>query len=402
MRILFTAQASYSHLAPLVLPAAESARQAGHEVAVATGNAVAEHIEKRGLTALRLPNVEAMGDVLQRGDVRPPAAMRQFGSVTIELDPEFFAAAFVGQLAGPSARDLVEVARDWRPDLILHESTEFGGYLAGERLGIPHGALDIAPMAPYDHPAVTEALNKQRADLGLDPITDPWHVFRAFRAGVVPEEFYPEASRLPNAHYYRLPVPAGEAPLDPEIARLPADRPLVLATLGSNATNFPGGGVLPLLDTIIETLGDLPVTGVVALGVGTDPREWQGARADNVHLTSFVQQELLLRSSDAFLTHAGFNGTREALAAGVPVVAVPLFAEQSYNAARLQEIGAGRRIDVQDVTRASLTEAVRAVLEDRTYRSRAQSLQRRSHALPDLSRLAADAASATGATDAAG
>lgn len=37
MRILITAQAIYSHLAPLVLPVAERAQEAGHEVAVATG-----------------------------------------------------------------------------------------------------------------------------------------------------------------------------------------------------------------------------------------------------------------------------------------------------------------------------------------------------------------------------
>ncbi|WP_030609010.1 glycosyltransferase [Streptomyces sclerotialus] len=395
MRILFTAQASYSHLAPLVLPAAESARRAGHEVAVATGGAVADHIEKRGLTALRLPNVVGMQEALQQGGVRPPVDLRRFGKVTIELEPEFFARAFVGQLAGPAARDLIDVARDWRPDLILHESTEFGGYLAGERLGIPHGVLDIAPMAPYDHPAVTEELNKHRADLGLDRITDPWHAFRTFRAGVVPEDFYPEANRLPSARHYRVPAPAAEEILDPEIARLPADRPLVLATLGSNATHFPGGGALPLLDAIIEALGDLPVTGVVALGANTDPREWRGARAANVHLTSFVQQELLLRSSDAFLTHAGFNGTREALAAGVPMVAVPLFAEQSRNAARLQEIGVGRRVDAQDATPESLAAAVGEVLADRVCRARARSLQRRSHALPGLDRLVADAVAAT-------
>ncbi|MEU6117130.1 glycosyltransferase [Streptomyces sp. NPDC047117] len=395
MRILFTAQASYSHLAPLVLPAAESARRAGHEVAVATGAAVADHIERRGLTALRLPNVVGLGEELQRGDLRPPADMRRFGSVTIELEPEFFARAFVGRLAGPCARDLVEVCRDWRPDLILHESTEFGGYLAGERLGIPHGVLDIAPMAPYGHPAVTEEINKQRAELGMDPVADPWHVFRTFRAGVVPEDFYPEAQRLPSAHYYRVPAPAAEEILDPEIAGLPADRPLVLATLGSNATHFPGDGAARLLDTIIGALGELPVTGVVALGAGNDPAEWTGARADNVHLTSFVQQELLLRSSDAFITHAGFNGTREALAAGVPMVAVPLFAEQSHNAARLQEIGVGRRIDVQDLTRESLATAVRSVLEDRVCRARARALQRRSHALPGLDRLVTDAVAAT-------
>lgn len=162
MRILITAQAIYSHLAPLVLPLAERAQAAGHEVAIATGSSVVEHIEKRGLTALTLPHLQSMGEAFQSGGLRPPPGMAKAGSVTVELAPEFFAAAFVGHLAEPSAQDLLEVARDWRPDLILHESTEYGGYLAAESLGIPHGALDIAPMAPYAHPAVAEELNRQR------------------------------------------------------------------------------------------------------------------------------------------------------------------------------------------------------------------------------------------------
>lgn len=141
---------------------AERARAAGHEVAIATGADVVEHIEKRGLTALTLPHLKSMGEVFQSGGLQPPPGMEKAGSATVELAPEFFAAAFVGHLAESSTQDLLEVARDWQPDLILHESTEYGGYLTAETLGIPHGALDIAPMAPYAHPAVTEELNRQR------------------------------------------------------------------------------------------------------------------------------------------------------------------------------------------------------------------------------------------------
>ncbi|MDT0457402.1 glycosyltransferase [Streptomyces sp. DSM 41527] len=391
MRILITAQAIYSHLAPLVLPVAERAQEAGHEVAVATGADVVQHIEERGLTALTLPHMPSMGEALRDGTIPPPPGMEKAGSVTVELAPEFFAAAFVGHLASASVPDLLDVAKSWQPDLILHESTEYGGYLAAEILGIPHGALDIGPMAPYAHPAVTEELNRQREKFGLAPVTDAWHPFRAFRAGVVPEDFYPTDSRLPSGRYYQVPAGAAPGGLDPEIAGLDTDRPLVLATLGSNATRLPGGAHT-LLDTIIEALGELPVTGVVALGADRDPKQWDGPRRDNVHLTSFVQQELLLRSSDLFLTHAGFNGTREALAAGVPMVAVPLFAEQSHNASRLEQLGVGTRMNVQDVTRDALAAALRNVLDDRSYRSRAQGLQRRSHALPDLGRLVEDAA----------
>lgn len=77
MRILITAQAIYSHLAPLVLPVAERAKEAGHEVAVATGAGVVQHIEKRGLTALTLPNVQSMGEALQGVGSGPRRAWRR-------------------------------------------------------------------------------------------------------------------------------------------------------------------------------------------------------------------------------------------------------------------------------------------------------------------------------------
>ncbi|MDC7341270.1 hypothetical protein PQR15_38330 [Streptomyces lydicus] len=82
MRILITAQAIYSHLAPLVLPVAERARAAGHEVAIATGPSVIEHVDKRGLTALTLPHLQSMGEAFQSGELQPPPGMEKAGSVT--------------------------------------------------------------------------------------------------------------------------------------------------------------------------------------------------------------------------------------------------------------------------------------------------------------------------------
>ena len=350
MRILITAQAIYSHLAPLVLPVAERAQEAGHEVAVATGAGVVQHIEKRGLTALTLPHMQSMGEALQGGTLRPPPGMEKAGSVTVELAPEFFASAFVGHLAEASAPDLLEVAKSWQPDLILHESTEYGGYLAAECLGIPHGALDIAPMAPYAHPVVTEELNRQRG-------SSAWH--RSATPGTRSAPSAPESFR-------RTSTPRTADCPAPATTRSPPSRHRVASTRISpnsprtgrsssppSARTLPGSPAAPRLcwrpssrhSESCRSPVSWPWGRTATRGSGTEPRP------DNVHLTSFVQQELLLRSSDLFITHAGFNGTREALAAGVPMVAVPLFAEQSHNAGRLQQLGVGTRIDVQDVTR---------------------------------------------------
>jgi N-glycosyltransferase len=226
-------------------------------------------------------------------------------------------------------------------------------------------------------------------ELGLGPMPDVWHPFSTFRAGVMPESFYPPASRVRNARYYRTPLESSQAPLDPAIAALPSDRPLVLATLGSNAHRVVESAD-SVLNTIIEVLGQLPVTGVVALGSGRDPGQWTGSRADNVHLTSFVQQRLLLPACAAFITHVGFNSVREGVEAGVPMVALPVFAEGPANARRIEELGLGLSLSLEELTAARLRDAVERALSDGGIRAHVKSLQRQMLALPPLSQIVED------------
>jgi UDP:flavonoid glycosyltransferase YjiC (YdhE family) len=98
-----------------------------------------------------------------------------------------------------------------------------------------------------------------------------------------------------------------------------------------------------------------------------------------------VQQSTLLPAVDAFVTHSGFNSTLEAFGASVPMVAIPMFAEQPANAARIAELGAGLRLDVEDVTAASLHDALQRILEDPQPGARARGVQRKIMALPPLS-----------------
>ncbi|RCV49062.1 glycosyltransferase [Marinitenerispora sediminis] len=390
MRIVLTAQPAYSHLVPLVLPVAELARRAGHEVAVATGPAVAGHVERAGFPALVVPDALTAGEVMRDPSVMGAARPAPPGRATTGVTPEMFGRGFVEVMGGRFAHGLLDVLAGWKPELLLRESTEFGGYLAAERLGLAHGTLDIAPMAPLAHPLVLDQLNAARRRLGLAAVEDPWHPLRGFRAAVVPEEFYPPAARLAGARYYRAPAPAVDEPLDAAIAELPGDRPLVLASLGSNAPRMLGERPA-LLDAIITALAELPVTAVVALGADRDPAAWPGARAANVHLTSFVQQRALLPACDVFVTHGGFNGVRESLAAGTPMVVLPIFAEQPANADRVAELGAGLRLDIERAASGALRDAVERVRTDPRFRARAGRLQRAALALPPLDRIVEDA-----------
>lgn len=393
MRIAFSSQPIYSHLVPVVLPVAKAAARAGHEVVVLTSEALAEEVRQAGVRPLVLANALGPAELRHRPDLVERlgvdfSAMADFGKKTMGTSPEFFALLFAGPLAGDFAADAIEPLREFEPDLIVRESTDYGGYYAAEVLGVPNATLDIGPLAPFDAPEILDRINIQRTELGLDKVSDPMHPFRHRRIGIVPESFYPPESRTGSAHHYHPPA-TDEQRLDPAIAALPGDRPLVMATLGSNAATLQDEG-RSLLDTIVEVLGDLPVTGVVALGKDVPPENWQGARPDNVHLTSFVQQQLLMPACEVFITHGGFGGTREALGSGVPMVSIPMFAEQPANATRVAELGAGRRLNVEDTDHESLAKAVHALLDDPAYRHHARRMQREFLALPRFSEIVAD------------
>lgn len=86
----------------------------------------------------------------------------------------------------------------------------------------------------------------------------------------------------------------------------------------------------------------------------------------------------------------GFNGIREAVEAGVPMVALPMLAETPANARRVVELGAGLSLAPEQLTVASLRSAVERVLGGPEPRARARWLQRQMLALPPLSQLVDD------------
>lgn len=65
-----------------------------------------------------------------------------------------------------------------------------------------------------------------------------------------------------------------------------------------------------------------------------------------------------------FITHAGCNGLTEALHYAVPMVAIPLFADQPDGAARVAKRGFGVVLHKQDITTESLYTAITTVLNN--------------------------------------
>jgi len=95
----------------------------------------------------------------------------------------------------------------------------------------------------------------------------------------------------------------------------------------------------------------------------------------NVHTSKWLPQNDVLNHPNVklFISHGGMNSMLEAAHRGVPVLVVPLFADQMRNAKMMENVGIGLGFDRSDLKdSAKLTDAVRKVLMETKYKKNAK------------------------------
>jgi MGT family glycosyltransferase len=115
-------------------------------------------------------------------------------------------------------------------------------------------------------------------------------------------------------------------------------RPFVYVTFGSVAGGIPMlGGVY---EAALAAVADLDADVLLTIGRGGEPASF-GPVPAQVRVEQWVDQASVLARASAVVCHGGGGSTLGALAAGVPLVVVPLFAEdQHVNARRVAAVGA--------------------------------------------------------------
>jgi MGT family glycosyltransferase len=146
----------------------------------------------------------------------------------------------------------------------------------------------------------------------------------------------------------------------------PGDDPLVLVGLSSTYMDHAD-----LLRRIATALGDLPVRGLLTTGPTIDPGAIDAPA--NVHVTRSAPHRQVLPHAAAVVTHAGHGTVIKSLAAGVPLVCLPLGRDQLDNATRVAARGAGLRIKPK-AKPAAIARAVERVIEDPSFTAGAQRL----------------------------
>src|SRR5262249_40843128 len=156
-------------------------------------------------------------------------------------------------------------------------------------------------------------------------------------------------------------------------------RPVMHATLGTTEVNRTPG----LYEAIIDGLRDEPGTLIVSVGDRRDPAEL-GHQPPNVIVERYVSHAALLPHCDQVLTHGGYGAIMACLSLGLPMVVLPVNADQPRNARRCADLGVARVIGPEERTAEVIRAATRVVLRDPSYRVNAERVRDEISAMPGL------------------
>jgi len=89
----------------------------------------------------------------------------------------------------------------------------------------------------------------------------------------------------------------------------------------------------------------------------------------NFTVRKHVQQLKVLEQADIFITHGGFNSVNEALYCNVPLIVIPLAADQPIVAKQVEMLGVGINLSPNELTSSLLRNKVNHVLSSASIKS---------------------------------
>ncbi|XP_046410955.1 UDP-glycosyltransferase UGT5-like [Neodiprion fabricii] len=105
--------------------------------------------------------------------------------------------------------------------------------------------------------------------------------------------------------------------------------------------------------------------------------EFLPGKPDNVIIIKWAPQQAILAHPNlkAFVYQGGLQSTEEAISHGVPVIGFPVMADQDMNVNKMVSLGVGKKLEITDVKRDDLIEAIQSVATDGSYKQRMLNLR---------------------------
>ncbi|MFI6660228.1 nucleotide disphospho-sugar-binding domain-containing protein [Streptomyces sp. NPDC050523] len=380
----------------IVQPLAAAFRAAGHEVLVVAQPSMADLVTRSGLP------MAAVGTDVDLVEIRRRTLSQELKGRQKPEDADL--AADGGQVfdtwqhaAFANLDPVLDLARSWKPDLVLADTMCPPGLVAAQDLGVP----GIRHLWGWDFFG-SEGSEKVLAQLpgfyepyralGLDVRGDP-----ALRTvDPCPPSMQPPASPARLQVQYVPYNGAGSAP-GPGLRRNGKGTPRVCVTWGRSISRIIGERAF-LVPRVVRALGGLDIEIVVAVDAAS--REHLGELPDNVRVLESPPLHLILDDCDAIVHQGGSGTVLNAVRAGLGQLAISHMADQDNISAALAESGAGIHLPGEQADEEAIRSAVTRLLQDPHIRTAADRLRAELLAQPTPAQVATDLAElATAHTD---
>jgi UDP:flavonoid glycosyltransferase YjiC (YdhE family) len=290
----------------------------------------------------------------------------------------------------------LELLSELSPDLVIGDFRLSLG-ISAKLAEIPYAALTNAHWSPYstlsfplpEHRLVNifgvrtsrfflkilqpiifkyhaASFNSLRKTSGLEPLKDlrevytcgDWTLYLDLPA-LAP------TSNIPDNHSYLGPVLwSPDIPLPEWWNGIPKDKPVLYVTLGSS-------GDIRFMDVIIDTLGKMPVTAIVASAGRFEPSHLP----DNIFAEKYLPGLEASKMASLVVCSGGTATTYQAISCGVPVLGIPSNADQYLSMEAIVKQEAGLLIRSGKVTGRNIRKGIETILENAEYKQNANRLK---------------------------
>jgi len=351
------------HLNPL-LPFLAAAQRRGHETLIVGPPALKEMVGGTGFR-FRAGGEPAESDV---APIRERLPVLSGMEASVLGNRELF-----GRLATTAMLPYMEqICAEWRPGFILREPCEYASAVVASARAIPTAqvAISLAQAEAGSIAVAAPALEEHRAGLVEELYASPY--LTRFPALLDPSPF-------PITMRFREPA-AGVAESLPDWWS-GSRAPLVYMTFGTVLGHMSIAA--DVYRAALRAVAGIDARVLLTVGRQFDRSEL-GSIPRNVHLEAWVEQARVFDAADLVVCHCGSGTVFGALAAGLPIVVVPVFADQFENGRRIAQRGAGvtievdqgapdgRRRVVADADASRITDAINHVMCTSSYRECAQ------------------------------
>lgn len=370
MRVLFLAGPSPATIFALC-SLATAMRNAGHEVFMAATEEMTPGVADAGFPAVSVTTVtlRSLISTDRAGNPVPtPEGLEQ---------EQRHSGGWWGRLAAASLDALLDLAADWRPDLVVGGTLCYAAPLLAAHLGVPHvrHAWDGSDPRPVDRYA-DEELRPELARLGLEHLPEPDLFIDTWPASV-------RASVSDRTQPMRW-IPGNRQRRLERWMYTRGERRRVCVTAGNRVSLTESQD---FLRTLVRDIAELDVDVLVA--APEDAAAEIGRGLPGVHV-GWLPLDVVGPTCDLVVHHGGGVTGMTTLNAGKPQLCLPQWAIHVDPVRAVAEYGAAITLAPGDATREAVAKACEELLTDPAYEERAHAAAQEIARMPAPAEVAGD------------